>query len=137
MRTSAGSDSAGGPSEGWLHGHRMDWLRTWRERASARAISRSAIQHYHDVGASRPDLVGALRYREVVARQTGLGEDEAQTIVDSAEDSFAVWPVQRPLIFRDVVQYLVIRHCLQADAQAYGIHSRLISIIADEVPDSY
>jgi hypothetical protein len=137
MRADTGSGRAGGAAARWFDGHSADWLRTWRERATARAMSRAAIQAYHDVETSRPELTGVLRYREVVVRQTGLEEHEAQAILDLAEDSFAVWPVERRLIFRDVVQYLVIRHCLQADPQAHGIHSRLISIIADEVPETY
>ncbi len=131
------SKSAAGASAVRHDVHAGSWLRNWRQRASARAMSRELIRSYHEVEQARPELLGVLRYREVVARQTGLDEQEAQQIVDGAEDSFTAWPVVRALIFRDVVQYLVLRHCLQHDAGSQAVYPRLLAIIAEEVPDTY
>ncbi|MBS0395331.1 MAG: hypothetical protein JSR54_11935 [Proteobacteria bacterium] len=119
---------------GWLDGLRGEWLRVWRHRATARAVSRESMRIYHEVVAARPELAGVLRYQEVVARQAGVDEREARAIVDRAEDSFASWPVGRAVTFRDVVQYLVVRRCLDGEPGGAGIRSRLVAIIADEVP---
>ncbi len=133
----ASSGELGGTSAaraGWLQGLGAEWLQLWRHRSTARALSRESLRIYHEVAAARPELAGVLRYREVVARQAGVDEQEARAIVDRAEDSFASWPVGRRVTFRDVVQYLVVRRCLDSQQGGAGIRSRLVAIIADEVP---
>jgi hypothetical protein len=32
----------------------------------------------------------------------------------AAEDSYAIWPTDRPLIFMDVAHYLAVRRCQEA-----------------------
>jgi len=126
------ADDAG--RTGWFDGIAVGILRTWRERVTARQISREALRLYREVEESFPELTGVPRYREIVARQTGLDETGVGEILERAEVSFASWPVERALTFRDVVQYIVARQCLNADAAAPGIRSRLTAIIAEEIP---
>lgn len=109
-------------------------VRTWRERSTARQVSRESLRIYREVEVSAPELSGWPRYHAVVARQTGLDDSGVREILERAEGSFASWPIERPLKFRDVVQYMVATRCLNADASAVGIRSRLTTIIAEEIP---
>jgi hypothetical protein len=119
---------------GWFDGLAVGIVRMWRERATARQISRESLRIYREVEQSYPQLTGVTRYREIVARQTGLDDPSVGDILERAEISFASWPVVRPLKFRDVVQYLVASQCLSADTATPGIRSRLTTIIAREIP---
>ncbi len=121
----------------WLDAMVPDLYRTWRERSIARQTSRTALQLYHEVEATQPEVRGVSRYREVVARHTGADEQRVRRIIAGAESSFAIWPVERPLKFRDVVQYLVVYECLEAAPRALGTRSRLTGIIEQEIPDHY
>jgi hypothetical protein len=108
--------------------------RSWRERVLARQTSRESLRVYREVEEAHPELTGPTRYKAVVARQTGLDEADVETILERAEMSFASWPVERPLKFRDVVQYLVVHQHLNANPAALGVCSRLTTIIAEEIP---
>jgi hypothetical protein len=118
----------------WIDGLAGEMVRTWRERVTARQISREALRIYREVEESSPEMSGVTRYREIVSRQTGLDENGVSEILERAQSSFAAWPVERPLKFRDVVQYIVAHRCLNADASVRGIRSRLTTIIAEEIP---
>jgi hypothetical protein len=119
----------------WLDAIAPGLYRTWRERSMARQMSRTALQVYREVEADRPEISGVSRYREVVARQTGFDEQCVRRIIAGAESSFAIWPVERPLKFRDVVQYLVVYQCLAVAPRALGTRSRLTTIIEEIIPD--
>ncbi len=112
-------------------------LRTWREHSYAKRTSRRALQVYREVEACQPQLTGVTRYKEVVARQTGLDDTGVRRILAGAESSFALWPNERPLRFRDVVQYLVISKCLAHEPTALGTRSRLTLIVEAEIPADY
>ena len=121
----------------WFDAIAPEIYRTWRERSVARQTSRALRQLYLEVESTRPELTGVTRYREVIARQTGLDDAQVRRIIARAETSFANWPVERPLKFRDVVQYLVVCQCLEADPRALGTRSRLTTIIAEEIPNEF
>ena len=112
----------------------LDMLGSWRARARARRASRALLRAYRRSKSARPDLGGLARYREVVARQTGLDEAGVRVVLERAESSFASWPAERPIRFRDVVQYLVAGECLAAAPTAPGIRLRLAAIVAEEIP---
>jgi hypothetical protein len=126
--------TADGARTRWVDAIGSGILRTWRERTTARQVSRESLRIYREVEESAPELTGLPRYYEVVARQTGLDELGVREILERAEGSFANWPVERPLKFRDIVQYIVATRCLSADASGLGVRSRLTTIIAEEIP---
>lgn len=124
-------------SGSWIDLVSMGVLRTWRERTYARETSRRALQVYRQVAEKQPELLGVQRYREVVARQTGLDDTGVRRILNGAEHSFAAWPKERPLRFRDVVQYLVISKCLSEQPSEILGRSRLAAIVEAEIPEHY
>lgn len=104
------------------------------ERTLARRTSREALSADREIAAERPELTGALRYQQIIARHTGADDDGARRFVERAESEFARWPVERPVRFRDIVQYLVVQRWLAIDPQAQGFLSRLTNIVAKEIP---
>lgn len=105
------------------------------ERAVAHRTSREALSAYREIAAERPELTGTLRYQQIIARHMGADDDAARRFVERAESEFARWPVERPVRFRDVVQYLVVQRWLAVDPQAQGFLTRLTTIVAKEIPE--
>jgi len=127
--------SAAGPEplvSRWMG--RVNVVRSWRERAIARDISRDCLRIYRELEDSQPRVRGLARYLEVVVRHASLDPTEALDIIDGAHESFACWPVERALCFRDVVHYLAARKCLAGRPAEQGIVTHLASIIDAEIP---
>ena len=61
---------------------------------------------YRKVRAQHPGLTGIALYEKVVSSLPGVSAEAAQTLVRAAEQTFAEWPEERELTFRDVVHYL-------------------------------
>ena len=76
------------------------------------------------------------RYACVIAKRSGADPCTVRKIMRRAEESFATWPVERPLNFRDVVQYVAVK--LKIDIAVTGVHSRVvdfaIDIVAEMIP---
>lgn len=106
-----------------------------RERALARRLSRESLRIYREVRAQHPELEGPALYRAVISRQAGLDETAARRFVERAEDTFASWPEERPVTFRDVVQYLAVERWLAIDPDAQGFRTRLAEVVAKQIPE--
>ena len=120
--------------ESWLAAWSRGVLGGWRERRVARRTSVESLQLYRELEATEPELPAIARYEQVVARRTGLDGEGVREVLQRAEESFASWPVERPLKFRDVVQYLVVHECLNSDPSIVGTRTRLTTIIAEVIP---
>jgi hypothetical protein len=114
----------------------LEWLplAVWRERRQARRASLALLEIYHRIAAESPELTGVGRYERIVVERTGLDVSTARVLVQRAEESFAEWPVERPLIFRDVVQYLVMQEHLASAPGVAGARSALGDVVATVVP---
>lgn len=121
-------------SDSWIGRIASELRRLWNEKQTARDLSRECLRLHQEVAAAAPQLPTLDRYREVVARQTGLDDDSVRRILQGATSSYAQWPHERDLQFRDVVQYLVALRCLDGDTGAEGIRSRIESVIREEIP---
>ena len=141
MAESSDPDSTDAPEEARgsltqrLRAFLADGRRARRERVLARRLSRESLRIFRSVETQLPQLTGAPRYRAVIARQAGLDEDGARRFIERAEDTFASWPEERPIRFRDVVQYLVVERWLAIDPGAQGFRSDLAAIVAKEIPE--
>jgi hypothetical protein len=51
-----------------------------------------------------------------------------------AESSIAMWPIERDLVFRDAVQYVVLSEYLDTHPKRVGTATNMIGIIAKEIP---
>jgi hypothetical protein len=120
----------------WLASWMCDVMLAWRERRVAQRTSIESLRLYRDLEATQPQLTGVARYQEVVARRTGLDQQGVREVLQHAEDSFASWPVERPLRFRDVVEYLVATECLNLGRSGARTGRRLTRIIAGVIPEN-
>ena len=90
-------------------------LFSWREARYAAQVSRELLKLYWIVMASHPGLERRETYQKVVMARTGADMDDAAAVLMRAEQSFAHWPTERDLTFRDVVHYLAVSEYLAVD----------------------
>jgi transcriptional regulator with XRE-family HTH domain len=76
------------------------------ERRYAKRESRRALAIYDAVHAQHPELTGIALYEKITESLAEVGAEAAHALVRAAEQSFAEWPNDRELTFRDVVHYL-------------------------------
>jgi hypothetical protein len=122
---------------GWANKLLGPLLVGWQERRYAAKTSLELLKLYRKVAAGRPGLRREDLYRRVVlARLGGATEASADAILDRATESFATWPAERPLTFRDVVHYLAVSEYLAShnDAAAWT-QENMGRVVAKLVPD--
>ena len=90
--------------------------RSWRERRLTTDCCQQLVAVHDRIAEQKPWLRGRALYLHVVAEvQAGDFEQAARTL-SAAEDSYAIWPTDRPLTFVDVAHYLAVARCQQAAA---------------------
>jgi len=88
---------------------------------------------YRQVEAQMPQASQTERYGRFIELRSGLGPGSVPTVLRRAAESFADWPNERPLNFRDVVQYLAVTDCLKIDIAVAGVRSRMVDFVIDIV----
>ena len=126
----------GTPRRGWLadklfHSGLLTML---RERHQVRRTCIETLRLYREAEAALPAATHRERYEWVVARRTGSNPAGVRAVLKHAEDSFANWPIERPLNFRDVVQYLAITECMSANPSVGGVRARVEDKVAGLIP---
>jgi hypothetical protein len=106
-------------------------LLAWRERRHAARISRELLETYRHATAAYPGLPRRALYLHIVIGYLACAPSAAADVLDGAEESFAAWPVQRPLTFQDVVHYLAVTECTTTTGWTQG---NLGSVVASIVP---
>jgi hypothetical protein len=109
-------------------------MAAWRELRFAKKAARLALARYHRLRAERPELNGQALYQAFVCERNAIDESAARAILQRAEASFAAWPNDRDLIFRDVVQYLAISEYLASHPERGGTTVNMTRIIAQIIP---
>jgi transposase-like protein len=109
----------------------------WRERQHAARTSRELLALYRKVAAARPGLRREDLYRQVVMARLGGGtRAAADEILDRATESFATWPAERPLTFRDIVHYFAVSDYLSSNNDvASWTQENMGRVVARLVPD--
>ena len=109
----------------------------WQERQHAARTSRELLTLYRKVAVARPGLRREELYRQVVLAHLGGGTmAAADEILDRATESFATWPAERPLTFRDVVHYFAVSDYLAANHDIAGwTQENMGRVVAKLVPD--
>lgn len=83
-------------------------LSAWRERRFAAACCRELLALHRATATRHADAKGLALYRLVVAAHVDADAATADTLLRRAQESYATWPVQRALNFRDVAHYLSV-----------------------------
>lgn len=113
---------------------RSKFLRLMRERRHVKRTCRDCLALYRRVEAQRANTTAAERYAHVIASRTGADANGVNTIMRRAEESFAAWPHERPLTFRDVVQYLAVTERLGDILSESGVRAHVAAIVARLIP---
>ena len=108
----------------------------WQEKHHAAKTSRELLKIYQAIVATRPGLKKEEVYRQVVMKRLGVTLAAADAVLDRASESFATWPLERPLTFRDVVHYLAVSEYLESkDYVAAWTREDLGRVVASLVPE--
>jgi len=114
----------------------FNFMHAIRERQQVRACCTRCLELYRQVSASLPDSTPRQRYEFVVSEYTGGDAVTVRRVIRRAEESFAAWPVERDLIFRDIVQYLAATECLEDNASDSGIRTRVGAVVCDLISEN-
>jgi transposase len=107
----------------------------WQEKRHASKTSRELLKLHEAISAARPGLRKEDLYRQIVMTRLRVTLAAADEILDRATESFATWPVERPLTFRDVVHYLAVSELLGTKDDSAWTREDLGRIVASLVPE--
>jgi hypothetical protein len=110
------------------------WLLTWNEGRYTTQTSRELLAIYRSIFSAHPKLANRELYKRVVIAHKGCDETVAKRILESAEESFAAWPVRRELTFCDVVHYLAMTEFLTLHDGEHWIYSDLRYKVSSRIP---
>jgi hypothetical protein len=111
-----------------------DCLAVWSEWRFARQAARKALDCRRLLQDAHPNLRGRDFYEAFVCAYAGVGSAAALTILRRAEASFASWPNERELEFRDLVQYLAVSDFLRSHPKRSGTIANMVRVISNIVP---
>ncbi|HXB18012.1 MAG TPA: hypothetical protein VNV40_04165, partial [Steroidobacteraceae bacterium] len=102
----------------------------------AKEASEQLLDLFRREQREHPELKGRALYEAVTARRLGLNPPVSATeIVRRAEESFADWPVERDLRFRDVVHYLIFDEYMHAGKARAGTKTNMGAVVARIIPE--
>ena len=106
------------------------------ERRYAKEASEQLLDLFRREQGEHPELKGRALYEAVTARRLGLNPPISATeIVRRAEESFADWPVEREVRFRDVVHYLIFDEYMRAGKARAGTKTNMGAVVARIIPE--
>jgi hypothetical protein len=104
------------------------------ERRYAKAASQQLLELFRRQQRERPELKGRALYEAVVARRLGSNPTlSAAEIVRRAKESFADWPTDRELKFRDVVHYHIFDEYMR-QSHVVGTRTNFGVVVAQIIP---
>ena len=115
-------------------GRRFGFLSAMREVHHVKRTCRECLQLYRRIEREKAGSTSEERYAYVVAGRTGTDIDGVKSIMRRVEESFATWPTERPVNFRDVVQYFAITDCLRETVSESGVRAEVSSVVAKLIP---
>lgn len=126
------------PKSNWLHDTlrgfnfvavMREFVAVMRERNQIRRICERLLGLYRQVEFDMPQASPTERYARVIEQSLGADPSTVRKILRRTAESFAAWPVERPLIFRDVVQYIAVTDGLKIDIAVDGVRSRIVDVV--------
>ena len=114
-------------------------LAGWREKHHAAKTSKEMLELYRSLAAAGSARVGNKQqlYRHVVMARLGVNPAAADKVLARATESFATWPVERALTFRDIVHYLAVADYLASNNDVAGwTRENLGRVVASYIPDN-
>jgi hypothetical protein len=105
-----------------------------REQTLARSCCQQMLEIRSALKAQEPALDSEALYERAVSQRLACDMTRAREVVRMADVSFAQWPEERDVRFRDVVNYLIVHEILGKDPKAMGTQSNIDRIIRDSIP---
>jgi hypothetical protein len=106
------------------------------ERRYAKGASQQLLELFRHEQREHPELKGRALYEAVIARRLGSNSIlSAPEIVRRAEESFADWPRDRELKFRDVVHYQIFDEYMRQREVCLGTRTDFGIAVARIIPD--
>ena len=135
MPNGEGELDAGAAKSSWLEDtlRPLNFVATMRERRQIRRFCDESLMLYRQVEAQMPQASQTERYGRFIELRSGVTPGHVPTVLRRAAESFADWPNERPLNFRDVVQYLAVTDCLKIDIAVAGVRSRIVDFVIEIV----
>ena len=120
----------------WLNDtlRNFNFVAVMRERMVIRRTCNHSLRLYHRIRADMPDASKMDIYQQVVQQRGNHTPSDVRGILRHAEESFAKWPVDRDLTFRDLVAYLAVTDCMRANPGSKGVRSEVLGVVADTIP---
>jgi hypothetical protein len=122
---------------GWLEDklRHFNFFAARRERKQIRCICEESLTLYRQIEIEMPQAANRDRYARLIERRSGADADAVLRFLRRAEESFATWPIERPLSLRDIVQYMVVTDEFKTDTAVDGVRSRAVDLAVDIVPE--
>lgn len=114
----------------------FSFLVEWRERRYARLQSAELCEIYQRHRAENPSLGKEALYEKVVVERLKCTPAQARDVIRGADQSFAQWPEERDVIFRDVANYLITHQLMAAHDKSLGTRADMLELFKDEIPGS-
>lgn len=106
------------------------------ERRYAREASAQLLKLFRLEQREHPDLKGRALYEAVIARRLGANPTvKPAEIVRHAEESFADWPAEREVRFRDVVHYQIFDEYMHQGDVRIGTRTNIGAAVARIIPE--
>jgi len=106
----------------------------WGERRFAKRVSRELLELYRSVSAKHARLRGRDLYREVVMARKRASPASAEALLEQAEESYAMWPTPRALMFRDVVHFIAVSEFLASHGDTPWIQTNVRHEVESLIP---
>ena len=110
------------------------WVAARAERAYANRQCALLLEIYEQLRKEHPGLGGDEPYARVVAYSLDCDPTAARSIVLAADRSFAQWPTERDVTFRDVASFLLMNQLLPAHSRTLGVQANITSIVVAAIP---
>lgn len=110
------------------------WLLAWRERRFAAECAHTLMKIHREQSVRYPGVQGEMLYRRIVANHLGGDHAAVDAVLRFARQSFAIWPTERELNFRDVVHYLAVSQFMAAHGHARWVYADMKRIVHAIVP---
>lgn len=106
------------------------------ERRYAKHASEQLLKLFRLEQREHPQLKGRDLYQAVIARRLGSNPTvSAAEIVRRAEESFADWPIERAVKFRDVVHYQIFDEYMHRGKVRVGTRTNIGDAVARVIAD--
>lgn len=105
-----------------------------REQSLARTCCEQMLEILKAISLREPNLHGEGLYARTISERLACDMSRSREIVRMADQSFAQWPEERDVRFRDVVNYLIVHEILGKDPKTMGTQSDIDRICRDLIP---